>query len=136
MPRVPNIDFSKISFPSDGLTIRTIRKISQDRNAFAEHDDANELPKIDAKIGGLWELFNMERRFARRAFRKASTGRDDWGQNYDASRRSGVEHLAQSYAGFGIVKGFQETLRLVEEIEKQAEAQAREICRPVNLRGH
>jgi hypothetical protein len=121
------IDFSTISFPSDKLTIRTIRALFPDRNAFAEHD-LKQLPQIDAKIGGLWETFNLERRFAKYAFQKALTGRDNWEVPLNGRRHSCAEELARHYAALGIASGRVEIFRLIEEIEKQAAAQGLQLA--------
>ena len=111
---VPRIDFSKISFPSDGLTIKTVREVS------AEAYGANRLdwdlfhPQYAsqrfADNTDLLDLMRLERELAKNAFVAALDGfkpRRIGRQDLDkAGRRRGItDNLHVAYKEFGLSHG-------------------------------
>jgi hypothetical protein len=129
----PKIDFTKLEFPSDDLTVKMIRR------AYPEATDVEFLGigtrsqdvmyrrrSFDDILG--MGLLGAEREIADRAFR-AELGQSmkDLGTLFD--RRDLIDGLNKEYRRYGLVHGKHETKALVEQIEAQAAAQARQYGR-------
>jgi hypothetical protein len=122
----PKIDFIRIDFPSDKITIKDLRKLHPDQV------DADESPTLfdpplsdgsprtiaDDTIG---QMLYTERLIAKEVFNEA-LGR----QSQELfSREEYTAELAASYARYGVATGPHHAEQLVRGIETQASAQAR-----------
>ena len=82
--------------------------------AFAEYKLPDESPK-KVGINELYEMFQLERLFVRRA--------DEWRTNPNEemciNRSRAIEMLSREYERFGISSGLSQTKLLVQKIERQ-----------------
>jgi hypothetical protein len=119
MSESPEIDFTKIDFPSDGLTIKTLRRLSPD------HFDSE--PEACAKLlhnragnpmGDVLTLLDAERMVAQGAFFK--TVGVQCSRDYLEDVRGCAQDVAKLYVHFGIAKGQHHAEQLIRDIESQA----------------
>lgn len=132
----PSVDFQKITFPSDALTIGAIRAAQgrAERFSFAEYDRSSEDAQRQG-IDGLYDMFMRERQFARVAFEKAVAGRDP--HSFDVSdawtrkdQDVAAYQLNEDYRNYGLSRGDNETRHLIRNIERAAAAQAASVSDP------
>jgi hypothetical protein len=125
-----SIDFTLIAFPSDSLTISTVRKAYPysfdlpDRNEFIRSNSAryNSRKSIEDALGG---LINFERIVASLAFKKAlGLPLSDQESDFKSSGDS-LDFLAEEYVLLALAAGPHEARELIKGIESQATAQAR-----------
>jgi hypothetical protein len=138
MPRenseTPVIDFTRITFPSDRLTIKAVRDaIGRDRGP--NRLDMVLLEPLGSHLfeskTGLADFLALERELARNAFtaalegyKPARIGRQDLEK---AGERRGISDcLNIKYRQFRLASGPKQSAQLVRDIEKQAVVQAQE----------
>jgi hypothetical protein len=138
---LPEIDFSRISFPSDRLTIKAVRDwVGQKYGAKrfdkalidrADHAESDEYKNLFTARSGVIDLMAGERELARNAFVAAldgykprRIGRQDIDKAGDRRGTRDVLHI--DYQRFGLSSGPKQTALLIREIESQAVAQAEE----------
>lgn len=116
----PQIDFSKIDFPTDKLTIKELDRIygglykeRGPRLAFLGDTI------LDVTIGG---VIAGERRLTRIAF-DTVLGRKV--ENYEEERAGQIEALQIDYVDLGLAKGKHQASQLIRDIEAAATEQAR-----------
>jgi hypothetical protein len=129
MAETPSIDLTKIDFPSDGLTIKTLRRLYPQHidsepeacaNLFKDgFKDGAELPG-----GKLLTMLDAERFVADAAFVKACGVQCEPVYLEDAARSAA--HAAELYLHYGLASGPQHAQQLVRGIESQAAEQARQ----------
>jgi hypothetical protein len=126
MAEAPKIVFTKIEFPSDELTIQTLRRLSPDYfdaepeacgKLFSQSDVNN--PMIEVA-----RLLDAERMVAEVAYLKAVGIQCSAVYLTDGQRCA--EDAAELYAHFGIAKGQHHAEQLICNIQSQAADQARE----------
>ncbi len=116
----PHIDFSRLVYPTDRLTIGQLRVVEPDLFA---RDDVLEFEKTwnDAEpMAGLL----LEREIAHKAF-AAALGLPE--PHDRESRDELVEMLGGFYGRFGLSSGPKHTAELVRSIESQAVDQAKQF---------
>jgi hypothetical protein len=112
---LPQIDYTRIHFPSDSVTIGKLRAVNPLRL------DVDEPMFID-EVGMLTE----ERSLARQAF-DATLGREIPDDNdYLSGRNELVGDLVANYKTYGLARGPKTALQLIKAFEAEAVAQARE----------
>lgn len=119
------IDFSRISFPSDRLAVRDLRALAPER-------DRLENPGL---IGHLQEhldaMLYLERGFARLGFETASgiSGGPAFAAlvlGYEREGKDGpARELAEYYVQFKLANGLNEARELVHRVERAGTSQAR-----------
>lgn len=123
MAESPKIDFTKIDFPSDGLTIKVLRHIHRDQI------DAEQLPtfftdreRADSAEDLLTNLLYCERALAEAAFDRhlGKPPADPLGVEGFA------EELERLYVRYGIASGHHHAEQLIRNFESQAVVLARE----------
>src|ERR1700722_16050653 len=115
------IDHARLAYPSDGLTLGTIRKtlpglFAQDDPSFFE--DVICTAHVSA-------MLHVERQLAHKAF-AAALKRPDPYPSAEDSRRELIRLLSWDYKRFGLSPGRQHTMQLVRGFEAAAAAQAQE----------
>lgn len=118
------IDYGKLSFPSDALTIGMIRKavpelFAQDDPEFFQDGFAS------VEVSG---MLHSERILAHRAFASAAGRPDPYPD--EAGRQEMIKMLAESYKLFGLASGRQHTEQLVRAVEADATVLAKKITGP------
>lgn len=132
MAEYPDIDVTKIDFPSDGLTIKAIRHrwpLSID----TREDDPYSLgiPKPFGPPTGelIHNMLVMERDFAKATF-GLEFGRSPQIIYADNDLKTLTDDLGKAYIEFGLASGPHHAEQLVRSIESQAIAQARQHTGP------
>jgi hypothetical protein len=132
----PQMDFSRISFPSDMLTIKAVREAVARRSGPDRLDlvllgfDSDEVFEAET---GLIDLLTLERQLAKEAFEVAMAGgkpsRPGKLSPAKAVERSGVRVplLASAYQEFGLSHGPRESVQLIRGVESQAAKLAEEL---------
>lgn len=125
MPESPKVDFTKMEFPSDGMTIKAIRRLWPEA---VDTGDAVDL--FSRPVGGragelLFSMLTMERGLAEATF-GLEFGREPDIDYADHDVQVLAEDLSELYIRFGIADGPQTAKELIRSIESQATAQARE----------
>jgi hypothetical protein len=112
---LPQIDYTRIHFPSDSVTIGKLRAVLPFRL------DVDE-PRLIDVVG----MLTVERWLARQAF-DATLGREIPHAN-DSSRGRNelVGDLVADYKTYGVARGPKTALQLIKAFEAEAVAQARE----------
>jgi hypothetical protein len=128
----PAIDFARLSFPTDELTIRMLRERhphvfdSEPTGRFAGNPRRNsgyyERGSIDGLIGS---TINFERMLAEMAYR-AELGLPKMEGLPVADRSSLIDSLTNSYVFLGVTSGKHEARAMLKDIETQARKQGRE----------
>lgn len=133
MAESPEIDVTKIDFPSDELTIKAIRQRwpkSIDKREDNPYVDG--IPRLLAQPTGeeLFSMLKMERDLATATF-NMELGREPPDLSYaDFSIKSLAEDLSKLYIEFGLASGQHHADQLIRSIESQAVAQARQHTPP------
>jgi hypothetical protein len=125
MSESPDIDFTKIDFPSDGLTIKTLRRLHPD-DFDTEPDACHRLVEDVAGRANqnLMTMLDAERFVAQAAFAKASSVQWTPGDIEDA--QISAARAATLYVHYGLASGPQHAQQLIRGIETQAAEQARQ----------
>jgi len=125
-PESPGIDFSRMSFPTDKLTVKAIR----DADTRLDYFDIGPHP-----FGNIEAIVITERDIARNAFnaalsglKPARIGKRDHESAWE--RREMLDGLDFDYQRYGISSGPKQSVELVRDIEAQAVAQAKEHVGP------
>lgn len=113
----PQLDLTKIAFPTDRLSIKELRKL------YPAEFDAEALTQFNHRPAAeLNATFSVERAVAKAAF-EATLGRaSPQAQNEYAMDR---EELADSLVQYGLASGPHQAEQLIRNIEAQAVAQAK-----------
>jgi hypothetical protein len=117
------IDFTKIEFPSDGLTIKVLRRVHRDQI------DAERLPTFftDRERGGSAEDVLTDLLYCERALAEAAFDRHLGRLPADPLGVEGfAEELTRLYVRYGIASGEHHAEQLIRSFESHAIAQARE----------
>ena len=130
----PEIDFTKIAFPSDKVTIGAIRDHirKNDPNPAAFERTLREFEPEDFELkANILALLSAERELAEDAFNAALKGvkPKQVGQIHlelAENRRDRVQDLDRFYTEFGITSGPKQTVELARTIEAAAVAQAKQ----------
>ena len=130
----PNtLDFTKIEFPSDQITVGVIRRIHP---TLLIEDSYRESENRD-----FHNMLETERRVSQRAFDEATTNDiSNRGSSQKADPRSDhqwekdVDRLQQYYARFGVSDGRASTIMLMQNIVKKSKAQATNAEKPISQR--
>jgi len=113
---VRSIDFEEITFPSDGISFREIRKV--EAGLLGGHDPGGrllaELEVVPAHL--------LERILASKAFAAALGQADPFP---DDDRLVLILTLNDTYCRYGISSGLQQSRQLVRRLEADAMAQAK-----------
>jgi hypothetical protein len=117
----PQIDYTRIGFPSDQVTLQRLRALTPRGRAFSLEDEA----------GGLDGLHYLERLLASVGF---ATGLGDSEHIDQAMKaitrltdlREAREELAVLYVRYGIAEGPETAQELIRRLEGMGSAQARE----------
>lgn len=112
----PQIDYNRLTFPSDALTIGAIR--AAEPELFAQLQPTF----FQSGCSNLDALLFSERELARDAFERA-LGRP---KTYQESRRELIGMLSSIYKFYGLATGGKHTEQLVRAFEETARAQAKE----------
>jgi hypothetical protein len=124
----PAIDFTRLSFPSDDLSIRHLRAVEAqfagDRNGFAQEEPA--FFESEGKIADVASTLFLERALAHKAFAAALGKPDPHPDDEELTRSEAIRMLGDCYEGYRLSSGVKHTQELVRDIEAQAVAQARE----------
>ena len=132
---VPPIDFARIAFPSDNITLADLRRVhpkefnTGGRNFF----DGPQMGRADSDWPqeALSEMLSIERMIASLVFKSVRQGKPQtsvlssrWEDDEEL-----IEALSGYYARYGVAHDPQETLRLIGAIEEQAAQQAEHLAR-------
>ena len=121
MEESPQIDLTKIAFPSDRLTIGTLRK---HHPAELDSDNAPDFEKRSHSLRAeLGDMLFVERSIAQDAFNSA-LGRRDMVLGRGQDRQDCLDQVAGIYTRYGIASGQHHAEQLFRDIESQAVAQA------------
>jgi hypothetical protein len=112
----PKLDFTSIPFPTDQLTIGDMRK--EDPDLF--HGGYDSLSAPASHINAL-ATCHIEHKLACRAYVKALGQSDPYPLH---PRQDDVDALVDSYRKYGLSRGKNESLQLIERIESAARSQA------------
>ena len=121
MAESAEIDFNKIRFPSDRLTLQNLRRLSPDHfdpdkdGLRLLFDDSPKNPMLD-----VLELIHLERHVAQGALWQAQGHKSDYLDDMPGY----AEDVAKLYIHFGIAKGQHHADELVRNLQSQAAAQA------------
>ena len=119
----PQIDFTKIAFPSDSLTIGTLRKLHPaDLDSQSKPDFTERSHSLGAE---LTDMLWVEREIAEAAFNRA-LGRPTEGDRTGQDWQDCLDQVAGIYTRYGIASGQHHAEQLFRDIETQAVAQARQ----------
>jgi hypothetical protein len=111
----PQIDYTRLHFPSDSVTIGKLRAVNPLRL------DVDE-PRFTDEVG----MLTVERSLARQAF-DAALGRPIPDENDSLRGRNElVGDLAIDYKTYGVARGPKTALQRIQALEAEATAQARE----------
>ena len=122
--KVPVLDVTRISFPSDAITVKAARDALNAEGSFDHHQEK--------MFEGLEACVITERDIAHRAFNAALKGIKPHRTGKQApqlawERREMVTGMDSEYQRFGISSGPKQTVELIRRIESQAVAQAQEL---------
>jgi hypothetical protein len=122
----PKIDFTKIDFPSDGLTVKTLRKVHPDQidaDAFPSLFSQGNRGSADNLLGN---LLHDERTIAEAAFNGA-LGKPPHEFLGKQELQSYADELSDIYTQYGLATGKHHAQELIRGIEAQGIAQARQL---------
>lgn len=122
----PEIDFKRIEFPSDKLTVKMIRDAWP--AAFDVETSSGYAPRrpyVRHSLDYVLEPLDVERMVAERAF-KAALGKSFQHNDPLYDRDELVGFVTGHYVKFKLARGKHEATEMIRGIEGQAEAQARE----------
>lgn len=115
----PEIDFTRLSFPSDKLTIGAMRAAQPYRFS------GDEVSLID--VAG---LLTTERWLARKAYAAALGQSDPYGDCTLTEREGVIQGLADAYVMFGLSSGIKHTREMIKSLETAAAEQAKRHVGP------
>ena len=128
----PAIDLTKIDFPSDKLTIKMVREAYPGATDVDFDKDSNPSEKrfvfsrqsLDYSIGSLLDL---ERELAEKVFncKLGLPERESYNKKEDL-----IDYISDEYIKMRLAFGQHDSLAMIQKIEKQAEAQARQFSGP------
>ena len=131
------VDFSTIEFPSDRISIKTLRQIHPELfvKGFADEHNEDDQPQFfyndhhGSQLERLAEMLHYERLIAAAAY--AKTAGLQLPEEIEASESvlAAKDDLERHYKQFGIVAGPNETQELIRSIERQARALAKGVQR-------
>ena len=125
---LPKIDYDRIDFPSDRLTLKHLRSLKPLAGEYAHGPDFDFLAYADELIS----MHGQERLFAELGF-VAALGD---ASNSDAARRKLIdrgdelecrEDLANLYTRYGVSDGIESARQLIRRLEDQGAAQAKQL---------
>jgi hypothetical protein len=121
----PQIDFTKMDFPSDGLTIGTLRRVHPEQVDTGE--DINLFSKDYGGSAGdmVTGMLGAERDLAAAAFNRA-LGKPAPAPLDKDMLEGFAEAMTQDYIRYGIASGPHHAEQLIRGIESQAAEQARQ----------
>lgn len=117
------IDYSSISFPSDSVTVATIRRVHPGR--FDIEDGRRFRGVQDDPDFSLGTAMYLERLLARAAFETASGGPGDHLAGSGLTRDDCLRDLTHFYRTYGVADGRHQVDQLVRRVETQAADQVR-----------
>jgi hypothetical protein len=125
----PEIDLTKIEFPSDVMTIKAIRRLWP-----VAVDTGEKVDLFSRPVGGragemLSNMLTMERDLAKATF-GLEFGREPNITYADDDVKLLAEDLSKLYTRYGIADGPNSAKELIRNIESQAVAQARQHTPP------
>ena len=126
---VAKLDFKKIEFPSDKITINDLRRVYPlgfdewvaDRTFGSVDEEINGSPRLSLD-GAIGDLMDYEREFAEQAFLQALGVPVRPGREY--SHQNVVDTFRSQYIELGLASGDHQVSELVRGVERQAVAQA------------
>lgn len=127
----PKIDFTKIDFPSDRITVKILRQVHPTAtdvdvpiDSIAPLGDPRSYRRhtLDDPLG--CGIIDLERQIAERAF-KIALGQSVKGSNLSNIDEM-VDNISDEYKKYGLARGEHEISAMIRRIETQAEAQARQ----------
>jgi hypothetical protein len=121
-PPRPSLDYSAIRFPSDLITVGTIRKAHPERFD-VDTPSSFRYMNQNARIT-LSEMISTERLLARAAFEEAMGKSVDVLAEEGLERPSVIAGMTEDYLKYGITTGKNHTEQMIRDIESQAAAQA------------
>jgi hypothetical protein len=124
MAESPDIDFTQVDFPSDRLTIKTVRRLHPDD--FDTHPEACHrlVENVAGRANqGLMTMIHAERMVAEGAFLEARGVQCD--PDYLKDKQGFAEDAAKYYVQYGLASGPHHADQLIRDIESQAADQAR-----------
>jgi hypothetical protein len=121
----PQIDFTKIDFPSDGLTVGTLRRVHPE-----QIDTGDDIDLFSKDYGGaagdhVTGMLGAERDFATAAFNRA-LGIPPPAPLDKSMLEVYIKSITDDYIRYGIATGPHHAEQLVRGIESQATEQARQ----------
>lgn len=125
MAESPEIDLTKIAFPSDGMTLKDIRRI------WPDFVDAGEVTIFSRNVGPadwVFAMLTMERDLARATY-ALKLGSNNKCVHSDNVTELG-EDLSGLYVEYGIANGPSTANELIRGIESQANMQASQHLPP------
>lgn len=125
MSESSTIDLTKIDFPSDGLTIKTLRRLHPD-HFDTEPEACHRLVEdvADRANQGLMTMLHAERMVAEGAFLQARGVQCH--PAYLEDRQGFTKDAADFYVHYGLASGPQHAQQLIRGIESQAAEQAQQ----------
>jgi hypothetical protein len=132
MAESPEIDFTKMDFPSDGLTIKAIRQRwpqAVDTRKDDPYSDVTPRPLGPPAGEMLHNMLRMERDLAKATF-GLEFGREPDIAYADHDVKLLAEDLSELYITFGVASGQHHASQLIRSIESQATAQTRQHIPP------
>ncbi len=115
------LDYTSLSFPSDAITVRAIRRAHPD---LIDVEGADNYFGEPAAAHGVGTAVYLERLLARAAFEVALGKADDILAANCLDREGCIDELAQVYERYGVSTGRHYTEELIRTLEKAAAAQA------------
>jgi hypothetical protein len=126
----PKIDFTKIVFPSDKVTVKMVRQAWPGAIDVDRSEPLGRAPhrvylrhSLDNVLGD--DLIDPERMLAERAF-KVARGQSVTNDQRISNKNELIDTVAHSYVRYGLARGKNEAKAMIRQIELQAEAQARQ----------
>src|SRR5947209_4593333 len=124
----PAIDFTRLSFPSDDLSIKHLRAVEAKSpahiNGFAQEDPA--FFEREGSIADVASILLLERALAHKAFAAALGRPDPHADDEEFTRSEVIRMLGDCYKDYGLSSGSKHTQEMIRNIEAQAVAQAKE----------
>ena len=125
---VPKLDFKKIDFPSDKITIKDLRRaypLGYDQwmeDRFDYRITTGEIRRPMSLDDAIHDMVDYEREYAERAFLQALGVPVRPGREYD--HQEVVDTFRTQYIKLGLASGEHQVSELVRNVERQAIAQA------------
>ncbi|HYV36629.1 MAG TPA: hypothetical protein VE988_13035 [Gemmataceae bacterium] len=124
-----DLDYGRLAFPSDKVTLGEVRQRFPTMNAVdfieSSRDGSFRSRMVDAIEGSYAGIMQAEREIARGAFDEALLGKPSALKNTPSEWKEARQDLASDYVHFGIAAGPQEAAQLIRRIEAAAKSQAK-----------